>query len=134
MLVFVKEEKLENAEKNPRSRDENQKQTQPIYGINTGNRTRATSVGSECFHLCAIPAGIACEQAPKWGIGRREKSSSVWGRERPPDRTQLTSLANFSLPLCPTLVVKPPHRTGQFSSMVILPAITSQNHSGLYNN
>ena len=30
-------------EKNPRSRDENQQQTQPTYDAETGNRTRATS-------------------------------------------------------------------------------------------
>ena len=28
-------------------------------------------------HILVLPA---CEQAPKWGIGRREKSSSFWGK------------------------------------------------------
>ena len=36
------------------NKDENQQQTQPTY--NTGNRTRATFVGGESSHYCAIPA------------------------------------------------------------------------------
>ena len=39
MLVFVEGGKLENPEKNPRSRDENQQQTQPTYDAESGNRT-----------------------------------------------------------------------------------------------
>ena len=56
MLVFVEGGKPENPEKNPRSRDENQQQTQPTYDAESGNRTRATLVGGECSHHCAIPA------------------------------------------------------------------------------
>ena len=56
MLVFVEGGKPENPEKNPRSRDENQQQTQPTYDAESGNRTRATMVGGECSHHCAIPA------------------------------------------------------------------------------
>ena len=56
MLVFVEGGKLENPEKNPRSRDENQQQTQPTYDVESGNRTQATLVGGECSHHCAIPA------------------------------------------------------------------------------
>ena len=48
--------KPEDPEKNPRGRDENQQQTQPTYGDNSGNRTRATLVGGECYHHCGIPA------------------------------------------------------------------------------
>ena len=48
--------KPENPEKNPRSRDENQQQTQPTYDAESGNQTRATLVGGECSHHCAIPA------------------------------------------------------------------------------
>ena len=55
-LVFVEGGKPENPEKNPRRKDENQRQTQPIYDTGTGNRTRATLVGGECSHHCAIPA------------------------------------------------------------------------------
>ena len=40
----------------PRSKDENQQQTQPTYDTGTGNRTRATLVEGECSHHCAIPA------------------------------------------------------------------------------
>ena len=56
MLVFAEGGKPENPEKNPRSRDENQQQTQPTYDAETGNLTRATLVGGECSHHCAIPA------------------------------------------------------------------------------
>ena len=55
MLVFVEGGKLEYPEKNPQSRDENQQQTQPTYGVNSMNRTWATLVGGECAHHCAIP-------------------------------------------------------------------------------
>ena len=34
----------------PRSRDENQQQTQPTYNTESGNRTGATLVGGECSH------------------------------------------------------------------------------------
>ena len=56
MLVFVEGGKPEYPEKNPRSRDENQQQTQPTYDMNTGNQTWATLVEGECSHHCAIPA------------------------------------------------------------------------------
>ena len=42
--------------KTSRSKDENQQQTQPTYDTGTGNRTRATLVGGERSHHCAIPA------------------------------------------------------------------------------
>ena len=38
-----------------RCRVENQ-QTQPTHDVESGNRTRATFVGGECSHHCAIPA------------------------------------------------------------------------------
>ena len=44
--------KPENLEKNPRSRDENQQQTQPTCDVGSGNRTRATTVGGERSHHC----------------------------------------------------------------------------------
>ena len=56
LLVFYMEGgKPETPEKNPRSKDENQQQTQPTYDTGTGNRIRATLVGGECSHHCAIP-------------------------------------------------------------------------------
>ena len=55
MLVFVEGGKPEYPEKNPWSKDENQKQTQPTCDAETGNQTRATLVGGECSHHCAIP-------------------------------------------------------------------------------
>ena len=42
--------------KTSRSREENQQQTQPTYCAEFENRSRATSVGGECSHNCAIPA------------------------------------------------------------------------------
>ena len=59
MLVFVEGGKPEYPEKNPRSRDENQQQTQPTYDAETGNQTRTTLVGRECSHHSAIPAALA---------------------------------------------------------------------------
>ena len=46
MLIFVEGGKPENPEKNPRSKDENQQQTQPTYDTGPGNRL----VGGECDH------------------------------------------------------------------------------------
>ena len=40
---------------NPQCREENQ-QTQPTYDARSENRTRATLVGGECSHHCAIHA------------------------------------------------------------------------------
>ena len=61
MLVFVEGGKPEYPEKNPRSRDENQQQTQPTYDAETGNRTRATLVAQvrfrhPCSHIYLIPS------------------------------------------------------------------------------
>ena len=56
MLVFVEGGKPEYPEKNPRGKDKNQQQTQPIYDAEFGNQTRATLVGGECSHHCANPA------------------------------------------------------------------------------
>ena len=55
MLVFVEGGKPEHPEKTPWSKDKNQQQTQPTYGLNTGNRVRATLAGGKCSHHCAIP-------------------------------------------------------------------------------
>ena len=53
---FVDGGKPENPEKNSQSKDENQQQIQPTF--DTGSRiwTRATLVGGEHYHHCAIPA------------------------------------------------------------------------------
>ena len=56
MLVFMERAKPEYPEKNPRSMDENQQQTQPTDDTGTGNRTRATLVEGECSYHCVIPA------------------------------------------------------------------------------
>ena len=52
VLVFVEGGKPEYPEKNPRSRDENQQETQPTYDDETGNRTHM--VGGE--RSLTIPA------------------------------------------------------------------------------
>ena len=44
VLVSVEGGKRENPEKNPRSNDENQEQTQPSCDARSGNITRATAV------------------------------------------------------------------------------------------
>ena len=51
--------------KTSRSRVENQQQTQSTHDAESGNRTRATLVGGECSHHCAIPA-------PRGGNQERE--------------------------------------------------------------
>ena len=62
MLIFVEGGKPEYPEKTPRSRDENQQQTQPTYDAETGNRTRAALVGGERSHHCASPvAKLPCQ-------------------------------------------------------------------------
>ena len=56
VLIFVEGGKAENPEKNPRSKEENQQETQPTYDTGSGNRTRDTLVGGERSHPCANPA------------------------------------------------------------------------------
>ena len=46
-IGFVEGGKPENPEKNPRSKEENQQQTQPTCDAGSGNRTRATAVGGQ---------------------------------------------------------------------------------------
>ena len=55
MLFYVERGKVDYLVKTSGSRDENQQQTQPTYDTEFGNRTRATLVGGECSHHCAIP-------------------------------------------------------------------------------
>ena len=55
MLVFVVGRKPGYPEKNPRSKDENQQQTQPTYDVESGNGNKVTLVGGECSHHCPIP-------------------------------------------------------------------------------
>ena len=55
MLVFEEGEKLESPAKNPQSRDENQQQIQPTYGVNSRIQTRATLVEDKQSHHCTIP-------------------------------------------------------------------------------
>ena len=56
MFVFEERGKLYNPEKNPRSKDEKQQQTQPTYDVESGNRTRTTLLGGVYSHHCAIPS------------------------------------------------------------------------------
>ena len=56
MLVFEERGKPENPEKNLSEQGREQKQTQPTYDAGPGNRTRATLVGGERSHHCAIGA------------------------------------------------------------------------------
>ena len=61
MLVLVEGGKPEYPEKNPWSRNKNQQQTQPTYDVNSENRTRATLLGGECSHHCALPEALATQ-------------------------------------------------------------------------
>ena len=69
MLIFLEGEKPENPEKNPRSMDGNQKQTQPTYDAGSGNRTRHTAVGGECSYHCTTPAS--------WLFHKEQKTKAV---------------------------------------------------------
>ena len=53
---FEEKGKPEYPEKNLSEEGQNQPQTQPTYDAESGNRTRATLVGSECSHLCSNSA------------------------------------------------------------------------------
>ena len=53
--MFEERENRSTRRKTSRRKDENQQQTQPIYHAESRNRTRATLVGGECYHHCAIP-------------------------------------------------------------------------------
>jgi len=55
MLVFVEEGKPENPEKNPESKARTNNKLNP-HMTPGRNRTRATLVGGERSHHCAIPA------------------------------------------------------------------------------
>ena len=54
--ILRREKNWSTRRKTSRSKDENQQQTQPTYDTGTGSRTRATLVGDECSHHCAVPA------------------------------------------------------------------------------
>ena len=61
-----REENRSTRRKTSRSKDENQQQTQPTCDAEAGNRTRATLVGGECSHHCAIPAPLNLEEISEW--------------------------------------------------------------------
>ena len=63
MLVIVEGAKAEYPEKNPRSRDENQQQTQPTYDTETGNRTRAEPENYKQFSLLSLPSLLPNQQS-----------------------------------------------------------------------
>ena len=56
MLVSAEGGKPDYPEKNPRSRDENQQQTQPTYDTESGNRIRAALVGGCVGGECSTTA------------------------------------------------------------------------------
>ena len=55
MLIFNGRVKPEYPEKNLSEQGGDQQQTQPTYDAESGNQTRATLVGGESSHHCAIP-------------------------------------------------------------------------------
>ena len=65
-LIFVDGGKLEIPEKNPRSKDKNQQQTQSTCDARSGNQTQATLVGGECSHHCTIPASPPLHDHPSY--------------------------------------------------------------------
>ena len=90
MLVFEERGKPEYPEKNlsEQRREENQQQTQPTYCVEIENRSRATSVGGECSHHCAIPA-------PQMGIIQRLQTlqnSQFWSKNKINKKIGITTL------------------------------------------
>ena len=53
---FLKRGENQSTRKKPLNKDEDQQQTQHTYETESGDRIRATLVGGECSHHCAIPA------------------------------------------------------------------------------
>ncbi len=74
---FVEGGKAENLEKNPRSKDKNQQQTQPTYDAGSRNRTRVTLVGGERSHHCATPAFSLTFRGSKFWLTRSRILESV---------------------------------------------------------
>ena len=60
MLGFEEEGRPEKAEKilDPGSKDDNQQQTQPTYGVDSRNRTRASLVAVEYSPHCHITVAL----------------------------------------------------------------------------
>ena len=53
-----RKENRSNRRKTSRSKEENQQQTQPTYGVDARIWARATLVGGECFHYCPTLAPL----------------------------------------------------------------------------
>ena len=95
--------KPENPEKNPRSRDEKQQQTQPTYDAGSGNRTRATLVGGERPHHCTMLANLRDLHERREG-GRQGAAGHVlrWpGRARACLRARKSEAAHHDQPPVP---------------------------------
>ena len=56
--------------KTSQSKGENQKQTQPTYGVDARIRTRTTLVGGECCHHCDTLAPAPTEQQGQMGASQ----------------------------------------------------------------
>ena len=82
VLVFEERENRSTRRKTSRSREENQQQTQPTYGVNAGIWTRATLVGGERSHYCATLAPLLTYFGPEketpLGRGLRVPVSALW--------------------------------------------------------
>ena len=79
MLIFEEGGKPENPEKNPRSKGENQQQTQPTYDAESGNRIWDTLVKGERSHHCATPArhlntSLRCPSSKSFRISTSRRS------------------------------------------------------------
>ena len=114
VLVLRRGENRSTRRKTSRSKDENQKQTQPTYDTESGNRTWATLVGGEYSHHCAIPAPRSptpCSPLPKTLLPlSRDRVSRLWVEnfDLAPTPTRLRT--NFSQ-LVETCDLLQPHLT-----------------------
>ena len=56
---YLEERGNRSTRRKPLGAEKRNQQTQPTYDAGSGNRTRATQVGGECSHHCAIPAPLS---------------------------------------------------------------------------
>ena len=62
-MFFEEREKPEKPVKSSCSKEENQQQTQPTYGVDVMIWTQAALVGDECSHHCATLAALWSKDA-----------------------------------------------------------------------
>ena len=82
LMVFAKGGKLENAQKNHRSKDKNQPQTRPIQDAWPWNQSQAAVAGGEHYNYntLSIKAYMLITQPNYWLKNRHNLRCARWGR------------------------------------------------------